>query len=119
MLTPTPELMTAREKILLDMDLAENEKNRKHALDLKRLDVEAKKLELRLRQEERAKSQRHQARMQTLQADQARYEANWTAVLKIPLTLIKLPVYILFGVAYCIMVIVKVEPPTEFWKTLK
>jgi len=119
MLTPTPELMTAREKILLDMDRDENQKNRDHATELKRLDVELKKTELKLRQEEKARWQRHTLRMQVLQAEQARYEASWTAILKLPLSIIKLPVYLLFGIAYNIFVLTKQEPPAEFWKFLK
>lgn len=110
------DIMTAREKILLDTDLAENEKNRFHQLQLKQLDVDLKKSELKLRQEDRVKARLHNQRMAVLGAEQARYEASWQNVLRLPALIIKLPVYMLFGIAYIGYVVTKQEPPTEFWE---
>lgn len=108
--------MTAREKILLDTDLAENERNRQHALAMKQFDVDLKKSELKLRQEDRVKERVHSQRMATLQTAQIRYEAGWQNILRLPLVIIKLPVYILFGIAYIVCIGTKQEPSTEFWK---
>jgi hypothetical protein len=49
----------------------------------------------------------------------ARLEAKWASWLKIPLVLIKLPVYLILALAYCIAVARKAEVPEDFWKLLK
>jgi hypothetical protein len=46
----------------------------------------------------------------------AKLEAKWSSWLKIPITIIKLPVLILFGIAYIVATARKHEPSAEFWK---
>lgn len=46
-------------------------------------------------------------------------EAKWSTWLRIPIIIIRLPVYMLFAIAYCISVICHVEPPKSFWSYLK
>lgn len=115
----TSDVMTAREKILLDADRDENERNRQHQERLKSLDIEAKKTELRLRQQDRIRYERHLQRMAVLEAETRHHEASWTNILKVPTTIIKLPVYMIFSIAYCISVVTKQELPAEFWKFIK
>lgn len=113
------ETISPRDKLLLDADRDENERNRQHALRLKELEVGAKKLELQLRQQDRIRFERHQNRMALIESDIRRYEASWTNILRLPVTLVKLPVYILFGVAYCISILTKQELPQNFWDFMK
>lgn len=82
--------LSPREHILLEHEKEEGRLAREHALNMKRLDIEAQKL-----------------------------EAQWSSWLKIPLTIIKLPVYILFGIGYICNVLTKQEPSENFWKLLK
>jgi len=46
-------------------------------------------------------------------------ESKITSWFKIPVTIVKLPVYMLFGVGYCINAIRKIEPSENFWKFIK
>lgn len=61
----------------------------------------------------------HQIALKQLDLDLARLEAKWSSWLRIPLTIIKLPVYLLFGVAFIMSVIVKYDLPEDFWRFLK
>jgi hypothetical protein len=54
-----------------------------------------------------------------IELELAKLESKLTSLLKIPLTLVKLPVYILFGVAYIVAVARKYEPGENFWRFLK
>lgn len=51
--------------------------------------------------------------------DLARLEGKWASWLKIPATIVKLPVYIILAVAYCIAVARKTEVSEDFWRLLK
>lgn len=46
-------------------------------------------------------------------------EAKWGAILRIPLTIIKLPVYALLAIAVIFSVITKQQIDENFWKLLK
>lgn len=109
------DVITAREKILLDADRDENERNRQYQLNLKKTEVEAKKLELQLRQQDRIRFERHQQKMATTELEIRRYEASWTNILRLPITIVKLPVYVLFGIAYIISILTKQELNDKFW----
>ena len=54
-----------------------------------------------------------------LELEATRLENRWTVLLKIPLTIIKSPVYVLFGIAYIVAVARKHEPSEAFWSFLK
>jgi len=86
----TNEVLTPREAVLLEAEKEEGRLVREHQLDLKRLDIEATKLETR-----------------------------WNIIFKIPLTIIKLPVYFLFGIAYIVSVGRKHELPDQFWNFMR
>lgn len=82
--------MTAREREEFEQEKAYIELQIASNLELKRLEVEALKL-----------------------------ETKWSTLLKVPLTIIKLPVYVLFGIAYIVSTVTKKDMPEEFWKFLK
>lgn len=46
-------------------------------------------------------------------------EAKWASWLRIPILIIKLPMFLLLGVAYCISMVTKKEMPRPFWKLLE
>jgi ABC-type sulfate transport system permease subunit len=48
-----------------------------------------------------------------------KYEAKWTSLLKLPVTIIRLPIYVVFAVAYCICVAKGKEPSENFWKLMR
>lgn len=45
-------------------------------------------------------------------------EAKWATWLKIPITIIKLPLYILLGLAYICSMFTRKEMPKRFWDLL-
>lgn len=61
----------------------------------------------------------HTRAIKAMELETAKLEAKWSSWLRIPITFIKLPVFILFGVAYCIAVARKHEPSDNFWQFLK
>lgn len=111
--------MTPREKLLLDADRDENERNRLHSIKLRQMDIDAKKTELKLRQLDRIRNERNQLKLASIELETRRYQARWTNILSLPRTFILLPVYIIFGIAYCIGVLTKQELPDRFWNFIK
>ena len=78
--------LTPREYTLMENEKEENRLNREHAVTIKRLDIQVSML-----------------------------EAKWASWFALPKYIIKLPVLILFGIAYIASVIMKVTLPKEFW----
>lgn len=48
-----------------------------------------------------------------------RLEAKWSSWIKIPLTIVKLPVLLLFGIAQIVAVARKYELPEAYWRFIK
>jgi hypothetical protein len=46
----------------------------------------------------------------------AKHEAKLNSWFRIPIYILKLPILVLFGLAYIAHVIVKKDPPKEFWE---
>lgn len=61
----------------------------------------------------------HMERVKNLDIEAAKLEAKLTSWFKIPVTIIKLPVLILFGLAYVVSMFTKVEMPEQFWQFLR
>lgn len=61
----------------------------------------------------------HNERVRKLELEVAKVEARWGVLFKLPIAVVRLPLYIVLGVAYCIAVGRKVEPQEEFWKLFK
>lgn len=43
------------------------------------------------------------------------YELKWSNILRIPVIIVKMPLYLILGVAYCIACARKLEPSKSFW----
>lgn len=93
-------LLTPRESVILEHETEEKRLAREHA-------VRIKELELALAREE------YQARIEL-----KKLEAKWSSLLKIPATIIKLPVYLLLTLGYLLDALRGNEPSKDFWKLL-
>ena len=114
------EVVTPRETIQHDWELDAWNKQAAHDLKIHQLKLESVKAELKLRQEERLASRKHQEHMKELELEIRRYETQWGQILRLPVMIIRLPLYILFGVALCIATARnKTIDNREFWTFLK
>jgi len=86
----TREQMTPREVVEMEQDEKMWKLQAEHLKEMKRMEIEVMKLEAKV--------------------------SSW---LKLPLVIIKLPVFVLFGVGYIVHAIRKTEPSENFWKLLK
>ena len=90
-----------------------------HTQKIKQIELDGKLAEIKGRMESTKASRESQERIRNAELELARIEARWLSWLHIPITIVKLPVYIVFGVAYCIAVARKVEPSDKFWQFLR
>lgn len=61
----------------------------------------------------------HSQQIKALEIESYRIEAGWAAVMRIPLTIIKLPVLLAIGVAICIFAGKGQEPPEKLVALIK
>ena len=61
----------------------------------------------------------HAKEIKQMEIELARLETRFGSWLKIPITIIKLPVLVVMAVGYCIAVSRKVEPTENFWKLMR
>lgn len=61
----------------------------------------------------------HAIRMKQLDIEHLKLESKLSAWYKIPVAILKLPLYILLGTGYIIHAIRKTEPSERFWEFLK
>lgn len=92
--------ITPREIFLMDADKEANRLAMEHAIAMK-------SLELNLARENN-----------TAEIKLKELEAKWATWLKIPITIIKLPLYILLGLAYICSMFTRKEMPKRFWDLL-
>lgn len=93
--------LSAREYTLLEAERDENRLSREHAITLKRLELEIKRAD-------------NEARVELKQL-----EAKWASWLRLPSLILRLPLFLVLGIAYCIAVIRKYDPPKKFWDLLQ
>lgn len=58
----------------------------------------------------------HTQKVKAMELEVAKIEAKWSSLLKLPTTIVKLPLYIVLGVAICIALARKHEPSEAFWR---
>ena len=91
-------MLTPKESILIEHQTEETRLAREHAVRMKELDLE-------LAREKYA-----------AEIELKKLEAKWNSWLRIPLVIIKLPVYILLSFGYWFDSIRGSEPSKDFWK---
>lgn len=95
-LTPDYEL-SPREYAVIENQREEAKLAREHAIVMKRMDID-------LAREEH----NTEITLKTLQA-------KWNSWLQIPILIIKLPLYLLFGIAFVCSMFTKKELPKRYW----
>jgi hypothetical protein len=114
------DVITPREQVQHDWDVDAWNKQAAHDLAKTKLQIEAKKLELQMRQEDAMKSRAHQEHMKDMEAEIRAYEAKWSQLLRLPILIVKLPLFILFGVAFIVAVAKGNEiSQIDYWKLLR
>lgn len=93
--------LTPREFVLMENERDENRLIREHAVRMKELELEI------TREDNKA------------QVDLKKLEAKWSSWLKIPMTIIKLPLFVLLGMAYIFSMFTRKEQPRAFWDLLR
>lgn len=86
----SPAEMTSKEYTQHEWDVEEFDKRAQHAVTMKQLDIQAEKL-----------------------------QAKITSWFHVPIMIIKLPVLILFGIAFICAQFTKKDLPAEFWQFLR
>lgn len=61
----------------------------------------------------------HTQKVKAMELEVAKIEAKWSVLLKLPLMIVRIPLYIVLGIAYCIAVSRKTEPSENFWRLLR
>lgn len=114
------EQVSPRESLIHEWELEDWSKRAQHDILINRMKLEEKKLEIKLKQEDATRARRHQQQMKQLELDIRTYEAKWQQLLRLPVLLIKLPLFILFGIAFCIAVARGDSiDSSDYWKLLK
>lgn len=74
---------------------------------------------LRYEQEQEERQLTYAAAMRDKDLELARMEAKWSVWLRIPILIIKLPLYVILGLAYIVHAIRGIEPSDNFWNMLR
>lgn len=93
--------LSPREYVLMESQKEEARLAREHAVTIKQL-------ELATVQEKNA-----------AEIELKKLEAKWSSLLKIPATIIKLPIYAVLSVGYIVYAIRGTEPGKSFWQLIK
>lgn len=93
--------LTPREHLLMEHEAEQARLVREYSLTAKQLELEI------VREKNRAA------------IELKRLEAKWNTWLRLPALIIKLPVFLVLGVAYIFAVCRKIEPPKDFWNYLR
>lgn len=112
--------VSPRESLLHEWEVEDWDKRARHDLTVQRMKIEEKKLETKLKQEDATKARRHQQNMKELELAIREEEARWSQIYRLPILLIKLPLFILFGIAF-VVATARGEgvDNNDFWKLLR
>jgi hypothetical protein len=61
----------------------------------------------------------HTQKVKAMEFESVKVEAKWTNILRVPLAIVRLPLLVVFGVAYCIAMIRDREPTEDFWRIMR
>lgn len=93
--------LSPREYVLLENERDEARLVREHAAHLKQLEITLSR-------------ERNEAEIEL-----KTLEAKWSSWLRIPIIIIKLPLYLLLGIGYIVCSMRGEEPPKKFWDLIK
>jgi hypothetical protein len=93
-------MLTPRESIILEHDTEEQRLAREHAVRMKQLELELAR-------------EKHAADIEL-----KKLEAKWSSWLRIPITIVKLPIYLILSFGYLLDSIRGNEPSRDYWKLL-
>lgn len=93
--------LSPRESVLMEHESEQTRLAREHSIKMKELEIELAR-------------ENHKATLEL-----KKLEAKWSSWLRIPLVIIKLPVYLILAVGYSFDALRGNEPSKEFWKLLK
>lgn len=93
--------LTPREHVLMEAERDENRLAREHAVKIKELELEVAR-----------ENNQSEIKLKELQA-------KWASWLNIPIIIIKLPLFVLLGMAYICSMFTKKEMPKRFWDLLE
>lgn len=109
--------LTPRESVEHEWDVEATRQAYEHEITVARLNVEAKKKLYMIKHEDAVKSRKHLERMKETELAIRELEVKWQSLLRIPVLIVKMPLLILFGIAYIISVMTSHEiKSTEFWR---
>lgn len=100
------------EKLMFDKQTA-------HVREVKTIEKDTKVAELTMRAEAARAGRESAERIRDKELELARLEARWLSWLRIPITVVKLPLYLLLGVAVCISVAKHKDVPDKLYSLLK
>lgn len=100
MLTAENTQLTPRESVVMERDTEELRLAREHAIRMKHLEIEAAKEEY------------------AAQLELERLKSKWATWLRLPVIILKLPLFVLLGLAYICSMFTKKEMPKRFWDLL-
>lgn len=93
--------LTPKESVLMEAQKEEAERSREHAVRMKELEIQFMKEKF------------------AGEVELRKLEAQWNSWLKLPSMIIKLPLYVLFGIAYIVDSFKRGEPSKDFWKFIQ
>lgn len=84
------DVLTPRESVMMQAEQEENAFNRQYTIDMKKLEIEQQQL-----------------------------EAKWASWLKIPITIILLPVKLVLGIGLAVSIAIGKDIPEKYWDLLR
>lgn len=70
-------------------------------------------------EEDNRLAREYDIKVRQMELDVLKIENRWSALLKAPLTIIKLPMYVIMAVGYCIAMARNHDVSKEFWNLFK
>lgn len=112
--------ITPRETLEWEREDRQIKESYEHEVAVARLNVDAKRQLTIMQHENALKSQQHSEKMKELELEIRKLDVQWGSWLRIPVLIVKLPVLILFSVAYIVSVATGHEiNSNEFWRFIK
>ena len=75
--------------------------------------------QMRYEEEQEKRQIEYATAMKDKEIELAKMEAKWSAWLRIPILILKMPVLLVLGLAYIVHAIRGIEPSENFWNMLK